>query len=153
MASLLFLLLFGIITFGLLLAVRQTVTQAAAEGARAAIPIAYTFLEADAGDGAPPVVAAREQAERSAEWIGRTCDSADADGDGMSCDAELHDCDVDAAAYVGPNDPDAPDCLTVTVVVDNDDHPIVAPVPLLSRFLPDRVRSTAVAQLDNLLVE
>ena len=150
--SLLMLLLFGLITFGVLLAVRQTVTQAAAEGARASVPMRYAATDLDSPD-APPLVAARAQVARSVSWLGRTCDESDADDDGLACNAVMHDCDVAAAAYTGPNDPDRPDCVTVSVAVDQDRHPIVPPVPLIANFVPDRLSSTAVVQLDNLLVE
>lgn len=150
--SLLLLLLFGLITFGLLLAVRQTLTQAAAEGARAAVPVTYSSDQLDDPDS-PPVAAARTQAARAADWIGRDCDAGDADDDGLTCDVVMHDCDQTASEYIGPNDPATSDCLTVVVILDQANHPMIAPIPLLAAVTPDRVSATAVVQLDNLLVE
>jgi Flp pilus assembly protein TadG len=150
--SLLMTLFFGIVVFGVLLAVRQTITQSAAEGARAAVPVRYSAADLDS-PGAPPVVAARAAAARSVAWLHRTCDAGDADGDGLACDVTMHDCNVTAGATTGPNDPNQPDCMTVRIVVDQEHHPVVPAVPLISRLVPRTLSSTAVSELDNLLVE
>lgn len=65
-AVLLLLLLLGIVSYGMILAVKGTVSQAAAEGARAAVPAA-TFADA--------TNAATVQAGKSADWLGGTCNS------------------------------------------------------------------------------
>ncbi len=151
-ATLLMIILFAIITFGMLLAAKQTVTQGAAEASRAAIVVRYTPADLLVAES-PPVAAARDQAGRSLDWIGRTCDEGDADGDGLACHIVMHDCGVDASlAAVTPNNPAVADCLTVEVNLDNKVHPLIAPIPLLNAFMPDRLRSVAVVQLDNLLV-
>ena len=150
-AVLLFMMLFAIITFGVLLAAKQTVTQAAAEGARAAIPVRYSHADTASPDN-PPANAARMQTNRSMGWLDRTCDENDADGDGLRCTVVLHDCDV-AWDAVALNDPDVSDCVTVRSELDQANHPVLPPIPLINHFLPDTLATQSVAQLDNLLVD
>ena len=150
-AVLLFMMLFAIITFGVLLAAKQTVTQAAAEGARAAIPVRYSHADTASPDS-PPVNAARMQTNRSMGWLERTCDENDADDDGLRCTVVLHDCDL-AWDAVALNDPDVSDCVTVRSELDQKSHPVQPPIPLINHFLPDTLATQSVAQLDNLLVD
>jgi Flp pilus assembly protein TadG len=59
-------LLFGLISYGMIFAVKQTVSEAAAEGARAAVP---------ASDFATATSVAAVQAGKSAGWLGGSCNS------------------------------------------------------------------------------
>ncbi len=72
------LFLSGIITFGLILASKQTITQAASEGARAAVTSPYTQEDLANPSDSRPVKEALAQTERSLGWLDRTCAS---DGD------------------------------------------------------------------------
>ena len=91
-------ILFGIINFGDILGARQSVSQAAAEGARAG---AVSQKASDADKAAEALAAARETLKTQ----GESCTS--------ECKAEVKPCD--SAAY---------DCVWVTVVVD---HPALVP--------------------------
>lgn len=134
-SMLLFLLIFGIISFGVLLSFKQTVTEAANEGARDAAVIE--------DDAATPTIDERrdaaEDAVNSFEAWGRDCGDPN-----MHCDIKIHDC----GQPVTTNDPAlAPDCITVRLTYDYGDDPIVPNAPIIDAFMPDSVESTATAQL------
>lgn len=141
-AVLLTLLVFGIINFGLILSFKQDMTRAAAEGARAG---AVAFPNADAYDAS---VAATNEA---VDGFDRTCNS----GDGITCNVNVHDCTVPVAPgtpssppVTGPSAP-AYDCVTVELVYDYDNHPLLAELPILSAALPDTIRDSSVARLNS----
>lgn len=133
----------GIITFGIVLAAKQTITQAASEGARAAVTEPYTEADLAVPEDSLPVKAALAQAERSLGWLDRTCD---ADGDAMECEATLFKCPTD------PGDPDSPlrDCISVTVIFDYKTDPIIPVMPFIDAALPDTISATAVVALEGL---
>lgn len=137
------LFLSGIITFGLILASKQTITQAASEGARAAVTEPYTEDDLADPDDSGPVRAALAQAERSLGWIDRTCA---VDDDAMDCEATLFKCQID------PSDPASPerDCLSITVRFDYASDPIIPVMPFLGGALPDTISATAVVALEGL---
>jgi len=128
---LLFTLLFGIISFGLILSFKQDMTRAASEGARA-------------GAVAFPATSARTNALASLDdsisnfggssWSGHGCQTNPRTG--MACDAVVAPC---------INDPSV-DCVTVTMVYDYDAHPLFGDIPLVSLFMPDQVKASAVAR-------
>lgn len=130
---LLVVLVFGIITFGFLLSFKQDMTRAAAEGARAgAVAITDAWDEADA---------ATKEAVRGFD---KEC-GAD---DGLTCNINLHPCDVPVARYK-PSDPlSAGDCVTVELVYDYKRFPLMPQFPILSAALPDEIRDTSVARLN-----
>ena len=142
------LILFGIITFGLLLNVDQDVTRAAAEGARAgavAIPPIAT----------PPTETSdlRYQAAMTAteEAVASFRDGGCGAG-GTTCAVDIHNCSeapalfsMDVGAYY---DDGIQDCVSVRVVHDNVNHPIGPPIPFANDVLPDRLISTSVARLN-----
>ena len=115
-------LLFGIITYGMILAVKGTVTQAAAEGARAAVTAA-------AGTAA---TTADAQSGKSVGWLGGPCNSGQ-----ISC-----------AETVKPCDPAVPavNCITVTVSYLWTGSPLAA-ITFLPH--PDKIESTSVVQINN----
>ena len=139
---LLLLIVFAIINFGLILSFKQDMTRAAAEGARAG---AVAFPSADAYDAA---VAATNEA---VDGFNRTCNS----GDGMDCNVNVHDCTVP----VTPGTPSSPpvtgpsapvyDCVTVELVYDYENHPLLAKLPILAGLLPDTLRDSSVARLNS----
>lgn len=137
------LFLSAIITFGIMLASKQTITQAASEGARAAVTEPYTEADLADPETSGPVRAALAQTERSLGWIDRTCAAGD---DAMECEATLFKCQID------PSDPASPerDCISVTVIFDYQADPMIPVLPGLGGALPDALTSTAVVALEGL---
>jgi hypothetical protein len=143
---LLFTLVFGIISFGLLLSFKQDMTRAAAEGARAgAVAVA---------DGNPPgetqiaaaLSAAQTATEEAVEGFGGSFDGSGCAHVGMDCGEEAIG---DGLIEVVPCPEDtSKQCVTVTLVYDYGDHPLYGNIPLISQFLPDEVRSSSVARIN-----
>jgi Flp pilus assembly protein TadG len=130
--SLLMVFLFGIITFGALMAFKSSMTQAAEEGARAAVGVPYTPT-----DNAAVVTAAIGKANSSL-WSGHGCGSA-----GMTCTATVDLCRDLSGATTGHY------CVTVTLTYDYANNPIVPSVPLLDYALPSQLTEKAVVQLND----
>lgn len=135
-AVLLFTLIFGIINFGLILSFKQDMTRAAAEGARAG---AVAYPSADAlGD-------ATDATEDAVKSFSDRFKSGGCATPGMTCLPTLHDCGV--STYT-PSDPDIPKCVTVELVYNYDAEPILAPLPIISAFLPDEIRAKSDARIN-----
>jgi Flp pilus assembly protein TadG len=117
------LVVFGIISFGLLLGYRQNLTQAATEAARAA----SVQQDPDAQRTAALAAATSALGE-----LDHTC--------GTTPEAALT-CTV-SAIFACPSDPTLA-CRTVTVTLDNGAHSVVPRVPLLAPFIPDKLRATS----------
>lgn len=117
-ANLLFLLLFGIITSGIYLGYRQNLVQAANEAARAG---------AISNDPEAALVAAQQ----AVSAFDRSCNQ-----DGLTCTAEQIPC---PGAIAGEQ------CLRVVIEHDTENHPILAPMPLVSMLVPDRMTTQAIA--------
>lgn len=137
------LFLSGIITFGLILASKQTITQAASEGARAAVSSPYTQSDLGNPSQSRPVKEALAQAERSLGWLNRTCA---ADSDSMTCSATMFKCQLD------PSNPASPqrDCLSVVVQFNYKSDPVIPVMPFIDNALPEKISSTAVVALEGL---
>ena len=136
-AVLLLTLVFGIISFGLILSFKQDMTRAAAEGARAgavAVPIAGQTYE-DAAE-----TAANTATDEAVQGIGGSF------GSGVGCaHPGISSCDV----AVDPCLEDAShQCVTVDLVFDYGDHPLYGDIPLMSAFLPDTVEASSVARIN-----
>jgi Flp pilus assembly protein TadG len=118
--------LYGLIAFGLMLSAKQTVTNAAAEGARSAVGAA--------GNSAAQIAAAQAKV-----------DSAMKSYSGY----DVHNPkDFNAAvAPCDPNNQSGPSCITVKVTYPYSDHPLVPPAPGLGLLMPDTLSSTAVVQV------
>lgn len=131
----------GIITFGLILASKQTITQAASEGARAAVSSPYDEDDLAVPASSAPVKEALAQAERSLGWLDRTCA---ADGDSMTCTATMFKCPLD------PSDPASPerDCLSLEVRFNYANDPVIPVMPFIDKALPERISATAVVALE-----
>lgn len=133
MAVLLGLLVFGILSFGLVLSFKQDLTRAAAEGARAGAVAVVGAAWTDADE------ATRE----AVQGFDRSCGV-----DGMQCYVNLHDCAAPVATRT-PSDPwSSGDCVTVELVYDYAGYPLLPRVPVLAGLLPDQVRSTSVARVN-----
>ena len=104
--------LYGLITFGLILAQKQQITNAAADGARAAVgqsdPVAAATARVEESLGAP--------GDYTATYSTGVCTG-------------------------GPGQ-----CITVDIVYDYANHPIVPPAPGLGLVTPDTFHSSAVVQ-------
>lgn len=132
---LLVLLLFGIISYGVMLSFRQTLSQAATEGARAA---AVTFLSEDKRDEATAAV------DEALSGFGLTCTPTGglARGEDTVGQCEISDpgtCSPAAAAGV--------ECVTVRLVYDYADHALVPSFPGVGVILPDTLTYSAQARV------
>lgn len=135
-ALLLFLLIFGIIGFGVVLSFKQTVTQAANEAARAA---AVTQDDTVLTPGTDERLVAADTSITSFEAWGRDCSDP-----AMDCQTDIHDCGFAVTVNVPAT---KPDCITVRLTYDYGASPIIPNVPLIGAFMPDEIETTATAQL------
>jgi len=128
------LILFGIISYGVMLSFRQSLSQAAAEGARAA---AVTFLEA-------------EKTPEAAKAVTEAMDSFGVKCEGSSlkkgskvvgtCDiSEPGKCEPDAGAEIK--------CVTVVLTYDYKNNSIVPGFPGLGIVMPDTLTYEAQARV------
>lgn len=114
-------LLFGIITFGYILSFKQGMTQAAAEGARAAAVLSTGYT-----------AAAQSAVNRSVTAFDQTCGSG-----GLTCTYT-----PTTANCASPKL-----CLEVKLTYDYENHPLLPPIPLLGGFLPDTLESASVTEV------
>ena len=122
--GLLSLLLFGIITFGVTLSYKQSMTQATNEAARAAAV-------------APPGLArtrAEAAANRATSGFGTPCNSSN----GLTCTFIEGPCDGDPTL----------DCMTVELTYALRTHPRVPSIGAISSTLPETLVSRAVVQIN-----
>jgi Flp pilus assembly protein TadG len=119
----LLLLLFGIISYGYMLSFRQAISQAAAEGARAA---AVTL-------------AGTSDAQRSA--LARTAVEEALDSYGVDCTGAMT-CTINAADTCG-----SATCVSVELDYNWGDEPLVPGLPGLGLVTPDHLVYRAVAQV------
>lgn len=117
-ANLLFLLIFGIVTAGILLGYRQNLVQAANEAARA-------------GAVANDVDAALAAAQHAVSAFDRECNTG-----GLTCTVAQVEC---------PDSTTGEQCVHVVIEHDNASDPVVTPVPLVSMLVPDRMTAEAMA--------
>ena len=118
---LLLLFLYGIIATGAYLAAEHTMVQAAADGARAAVPAAN------------PSTAAVDQVSSSLGWLGQ-CGK-----NGITCTATP----TTGACSVLVSTP----CITVAVSYDYADHPLVPELPGLNMILPSTIKASTTTLL------
>jgi len=129
-------LLLGIVVFGILLSKRQVLTQAAAEGARIAVPYQYTVPNTTNVKDA-----AKAQVNKSLVAMDRFCGDA-----GTVCAFDVYPCSGTLA--------DAPtgsgDCLRVNVVLTVfGSKPLAPNVGFINPFLPSTMSSTFTTNLAN----
>ncbi|SDV51153.1 TadE family protein [Chitinasiproducens palmae] len=118
---LLFLLTYGLMTFGLILITQHTLTLAAAEGARAALRYSTD-----------PGAAACAAANQATHWLA---------GDLLDCVAQK------PAPTVCPYD-STRQCMRVTVIYPYGTRPLVPTLPLIGLALPNELRASAMVQLE-----
>jgi len=133
---LLVLVLFGIISYGVMLSFRQSLSQAAAEGARAA---AVTFLEDDKKDEAVlAVTGALDSFDVSCTEGGDLI--RDGEGDVGACDISEPKACVPAAG-------EGVQCVIVTLTYDYKNSSIVPTFPGVGIILPDTLTYEAQARV------
>ncbi|HKN38636.1 MAG TPA: TadE/TadG family type IV pilus assembly protein [Acidimicrobiia bacterium] len=116
-------LLFGIISYGYMLSFKQGLTQAAAEGARAAAVVSNASAPGQAATAVVPALHA----------FNKSCTSA-----GMSCTYSTAAADTGCAA--GTN------CIRVQITYDYKNYPLMPKFPGLGLLLPDTLTATSIAQ-------
>lgn len=121
--GLLALLLFGIITYGVTMSYKQTMSQAANEAARAA-----AVAPADLA-----VARATAAADRAIGGYGTPCNT----GKGLTCTFVIDPC----AGSTGSR------CMTVRLTYDLRGHPRVPSIPGVRQTLPDQLVATAVVEV------
>ena len=146
-------LLLGIVIFGLLLSKRQVLTQAAAEGARYAVPVSYTLASPDNA-----LVAARTKTNQSLEAIGnRQCPAGSITNgvalgslsvEGITCTFTVFDCTSSPRAQTGG---DTNDCIEVKVALSINHGPSLVPgSSFIDPFLPNTMTGTSIVSLSGL---
>ena len=117
----LMLLVFGIISFGMMLTFRQTLSQAATEGARAAA------VEPDAGAQEDEALAAVNDAM---DAVDKTCGSG-----GLTC------------VVSDPVACGSGKCITVTVSYAYRDNPMIPSAPLVNELIPEELEYAATVRI------
>jgi Flp pilus assembly protein TadG len=130
--GLLITLLYGIITYGLILAAQSTITQAAADAARSGGVVSSTA-----------VTTAEAQAATDVGWMNKgTCETVDANtsaANPISCVAATETCPSNSNAT----------CLKVTVTYHYAENPLFPELPGLNVITPSTLTSTNVLQISN----
>ncbi|HVA43952.1 MAG TPA: TadE/TadG family type IV pilus assembly protein [Acidimicrobiales bacterium] len=118
---LLLLFLYGIISYGVLMAAQHTLVQSAADAARAAVA------------STEPSTAALDQADTSLGWLGQ-CGLS-----GVTCTA-TPTAGACSAAVSAP-------CITVVIKYDYADHPLVPELPGLNLVMPSTIQASTTTLL------
>lgn len=113
-------LLYGIVSFGVLLAVEHSLTHAAAEGARAAV---------GAADG-QEVAASQDATHDAIGWLAGWVEPGDVT-------ASMSACTYDSSL----------DCVRVRIDYPYASRPVLPAFPLVGFVIPDTVRTEAVASV------
>lgn len=129
-AVLLMMFIYGIAAYGVVLATKNNVTHAAAEGARSALSVAD--LPAATLD-ARRITQAQNAVATRLSYLGSRYQASDTSATIGLCN---------------PSDPaDTTRCITVTVNYPWSARPIIPSAPGLGIILPDNLRATAVVRL------
>jgi Flp pilus assembly protein TadG len=123
-------LLYGIISYGLVLAAQSTLTQAAADAARSGI----------VAGSSSAVTTAENQAENDVGWMGKGFYEPNVAGSANSaitCSATTASCPSNANNS----------CLTVTVKYNYASSPLFPELPGLGVIMPSTISSTNVLQM------
>lgn len=120
------LVIYALISFGMILAAKNSLTHAAAEGARAAVGVVDD----------PTTTTVDERVERAKAKVGEALDW-------FGSKYQAGDTTATVAAC-GPAQ-----CITVRIDYPYDSRPIVPPAPGLGLVTPSNLSSTAVVELTN----
>jgi Flp pilus assembly protein TadG len=126
-AGLLVFFIYGIVCFGLILSQKNSITQAAAEGARSSLSVPGIALPTDLQrtDYAKATVA------RTLSWMGAKYQAGDT-----------------TAVIAGCSSPtDTARCITVTITYPYSSRPLIPAAPLISMITPNTVHATAVVRV------
>ena len=154
-----FLIFYAVVTYGLIFAAQQTLTLAAAEGARAAVR-----YPAASGGGSSTNKAAQLQARLTAAcasanvatvWLQRmgaglgsaACGNTVSNAAGLYATSGL--CGPGAASFTASSDPTKVNCVTMQVNYNYATAPLIPRLlgPLMSLPTPNLLRGQAVAQI------
>lgn len=129
-AVLLMMFIYGIAAYGILLATKNNITHAAAEGARSALSVAD--LPAATLD-ARRITQAQNTVATRLSYLGSKYQASDTSA---------------TIALCNPSDPaDTSKCITVTITYPWSSRPIIPSAPGLGIIMPNNLRSTAVVRL------
>ena len=125
---LLFTLIYGIISFGMLLSLRQNLVQSAAEGARAGA----------VADRTNATAAATAATNQSVSAYGQVC-APIGSGAPLECEFTIAPCSAG-----GPT----PECITVDMIFDYENNPEVPEPPFIGATIPNTLEVSSTAQLN-----
>jgi Flp pilus assembly protein TadG len=117
--GLLVMILYGLIAFGMVLATKQRITNAAAEAARSAVGVADAATAETTATDRVTKILGTPNGRYTVTPVGAPCDSLV---------------------------PLGPQCITVTIEWDYENHPVVPPAPGLGLFMPETFGSDATVQ-------
>ncbi|WP_179403641.1 TadE/TadG family type IV pilus assembly protein [Burkholderia guangdongensis] len=123
-----FVIFYAIVSYGLIFAIQQSLTLAAAEGARAALNYVYESNGSSSQALTDRASAAQTTAKNMTNWLPNVSVQTPTPGP----------CSYSASMY----------CVTVTVSYPYSTHPLVPPLPLLGLVMPAALTSTATVQID-----
>jgi hypothetical protein len=124
-------ILYALVAFGAALALKQSVTHAAAEGARAAVGV----VDDPGTTDDERVEKALDEVRASLDWIGPDKYSDD------DVDARVDRCRPSSLT-------DTSSCMFVDITYPYKDKPVVPPSPGLGVVMPETMSSHAVVKLD-----
>ena len=120
--------LYALICFGMILATKNSLTHAAAEGARSAIGVVDNPVTLDD----ERVVRAQDRVAKSLSWFGSRYQPGDTQATVGSCGAPA---------------PPSAQCITVTITYPYETRPVIPPAPGLGLVTPSSLTATAVVEL------
>ncbi len=153
-----FLIFYAIITYGLIFAAQQTLTLAAAEGARAAVrypsvPTGGTMTKS--AQLQARLTAACATAALATDWLSKIgagfgstgCSAGVSDAAGLYATSGL--CGTGSASFTASNDASLVNCVTMQANYNYASAPLIPRLlgPLLSLPTPNLLRGKAVAQI------
>jgi Flp pilus assembly protein TadG len=141
-------LLYGIITYGLILAAQSTITQAAADAARSGIVqgTSTTTCHGHGGVSAAGCIAA-DQAAADIGWMNQGTCVETVDGLQVAGSTGPMTCAASEGACPSNSGPVNNTCLTVTVRYAYSSSPLFPELPGLGVITPSTISSTNVLQL------
>jgi Flp pilus assembly protein TadG len=138
----LFILLYGLISFGMVLALKQSVTSAAAEGARSVVGV----IDNPATPPDERLVKAKATVTDRLNWLGGNYDENDVQVSWYEPNANpliRGTCNYAAP----PATPASPATVCVKITYPYSSRPLVPPPPIISEVMPSTVGSEARVQV------
>lgn len=124
---LLMFLIYAIAAFGILLSTKNSLTHAAAEGARSALSVADL----------PIATAEQRRTDQARATIAKDLDWMGSDFDPAYVDADIDDC----------SPTDTTQCITVTITYPWSTKPLIPMAPGMGLAMPNTVSATAVVRI------